>query len=260
MGGTAGAGGEPAGAGRGKKQLRQRQAWPRWVRQLLVFLLFCFVLVPAVVLAVAAVLGGILAAVEGWRYEDGFLYVISNLCALANPLTDVGPDSEAGMFFDILVALWSLAISGAAIGVVAALSFTEQLTKTIDGSEPELDGKQVEALVHAASKGAIDLAEFKTAMQSGQMPENVDDLFQSLDADGDGLLDAGEVEVARASFRRQDSLRSAASSGLPEGGVAQILEGLAALQREQRRLAARLDELGGARAEAGRGGGGPPRQ
>ena len=106
---------------------------------------------PAVVLAVAAVLGGILAAVEGWRYEDGFLYVISNLCALANPLTDVGPDSEAGMFFDILVALWSLAISGAAIGVVAALSFTEQLTKTIDRSEPELDGKQVEQKSHGRS-------------------------------------------------------------------------------------------------------------
>ena len=252
MGGPAGAGGEPAGAGRRGEKPR-RQAWPRWVRQLLVFLLFCFVLVPAVVLAVAAVLGGVLAAVEGWRYLDGFLYVISNLCALANPLTDVGPDSEAGMFFDILVALWSLAISGAAIGVVAALSFTEQLTKTIDRSEPELDGKQVEALVHAASKGAIDFEEFKTAMQSGQMPENADDVFQSLDADGDGLLDAGEVEVARASFRRQESLRSEGA-----GGVAQILEGLAALQREQRRLAARLDELGGAKAAGG--GGGLPRQ
>ena len=45
-------------------------------------------------------------AAEGWHIIDGFYYVISMLCGLPNPLTDVNPDTDLGKFVDIVIALW----------------------------------------------------------------------------------------------------------------------------------------------------------
>ena len=48
---------------------------------------FAVVIIPAVFTPTAAIFGSILAAAEGWTVKQGYLYVISNLSGLGNPLT-----------------------------------------------------------------------------------------------------------------------------------------------------------------------------
>ena len=67
---------------------------------------FIFGIIPALVLIIAVMFGGILAVAEDWSFREGFEYVVGNLVGLATPLTDVSPDNLAGELLDILVAVW----------------------------------------------------------------------------------------------------------------------------------------------------------
>ena len=85
---------------------------PSFVRNLGIFFLFVFLIVPVIVLAVAALFGLLLAELEGWSFPDGFYYIISMLCGLPNPLTDVDPDTTEGRIIDIVIAIWALGARG----------------------------------------------------------------------------------------------------------------------------------------------------
>ena len=38
--------------------------------------------------------------------KDGFYYIISMLCSLPKPLTEVTPDTDEGKIIDIVIAIW----------------------------------------------------------------------------------------------------------------------------------------------------------
>ena len=74
---------------------------------------------PASIGVMACVFGLPLAWLEHWAWNDGILYVLSNLLGLGNPLTDVIPTTFSGALFDVV-------ISSAAFGTLAI--FTDYVT------------------------------------------------------------------------------------------------------------------------------------
>ena len=99
---------------------------------LLTFFGFVFIFIPITVMLMGAFFGAILAEVEGWKIKDGFYYIISMLCGLPTPLTEVDPDTDEGKLVDVIVALWALALAGTIIGVVGGLSVINRL---VDAAE-----------------------------------------------------------------------------------------------------------------------------
>jgi len=109
---------------------------PHWIRVMVVFLVFVFTLVPAIILIASLILGALLAEAEGWKPMQGFLYVLTNLCVLGGPLTDVEPDSDRGRAVDVLVGLWALSVQASVMGVVAALSIHDRMIKAAETFSP----------------------------------------------------------------------------------------------------------------------------
>ena len=99
---------------------------------LLTFFGFVFIFIPITVMLMGAFFGAILAEVEGWKVKEGFYYIISMLCGLPTPLTEVDPDTDEGKLVDVIVALWALALAGTIIGVVGGLSVINRL---VDAAE-----------------------------------------------------------------------------------------------------------------------------
>lgn len=66
---------------------------------------------------------------ERCQWFQWFLYVTGNLLGLGNPLTDVGPQSgdTFGQMIDIVIATWSLAITGSVVGLIGGLAALEGL-------------------------------------------------------------------------------------------------------------------------------------
>lgn len=56
--------------------------------------------------------------IQRWTVKEGYLYVISNLTGLGNPLTTLSPETAGGVYFCLLVSIWSMTIAGAAMGTV----------------------------------------------------------------------------------------------------------------------------------------------
>ena len=98
----------------------------------LTFMVFIFVVIPIVIIVVALLFGFILAEVEGWSIKDGFYYIISMLCGLPNPLTEVTPENDEGKIVDIVIALWALSLAGTIIGIVGGMSVINSL---VDSAE-----------------------------------------------------------------------------------------------------------------------------
>ena len=106
-----------------------------WWRVLFVFIIFVFAVVPGILCIAALIFGALLADAEGWSWQDGFLYVITNLCILGGQLTTVSPTSDRGRAVDIIIGLYSLSVQGTVIGIVGTLSIHERLVKTVEGVE-----------------------------------------------------------------------------------------------------------------------------
>lgn len=71
------------------------------------------IIIPAWYAGLCSVMGAILALAENWHVSQGILYVLSNILGLANPLTDVSPDSSTfGKVIDVV-------ISSIALGYIA---------------------------------------------------------------------------------------------------------------------------------------------
>ena len=67
-------------------------------------------------------------------YYNWFLYVVGNLVGLANPLTDVNPESNNGVseILDLLIAVWSLSLVGVFIGIVGGMSTLARMTDRLN--------------------------------------------------------------------------------------------------------------------------------
>ena len=81
------------------------------------FLFFVFPLLP---LFLATVYGGLLVLCEGdATFREGFLYVVSNLLGMANPLTDYNPSGvTVAVIIDMYVAITALVCFGIMLNVV----------------------------------------------------------------------------------------------------------------------------------------------
>lgn len=84
----------------------------------LAFFCFVFVFVPLVTVLLSTVLGGILAAAEGWTFVDGLFFNVSLLCGLTTPLTSAMPSTAIGTLLLVLIAVWSVGFTAAIIGLV----------------------------------------------------------------------------------------------------------------------------------------------
>jgi len=93
------------------------------------FITGAFIGAPLLVTGVGYGFGSILAIAEDWTAHDGFLYVISNLLGLGNPLSNLSPSSDFGIWIDILVAVWSLSVASAFIGIVGNMQFIRNLAE-----------------------------------------------------------------------------------------------------------------------------------
>jgi hypothetical protein len=134
---AADSGGDSLATGSGAKE-EHKEEEQSWLRVLAVFCLFMFVLVPATLCIASVIFGAMLADAEGWSWNDGFLYVITNLCVLGGVLTPASPTTDRGRAVDIVIGLWTLSVQGTIIGVVGALSVHERLVRAAEGAVQEL--------------------------------------------------------------------------------------------------------------------------
>ncbi|KAL7569334.1 hypothetical protein ACA910_016876 [Epithemia clementina (nom. ined.)] len=74
-------------------------------------------------------MGGLLAAVEGTSFQNGFLYVASNLLGMANSLTTFNPQDPFGITIDVYVSVVALLCFGIVMNVVHLF----HVPKAIDG-------------------------------------------------------------------------------------------------------------------------------
>ena len=92
-----------------------------------------FIIFPLLVGLVCLFFGAFLSWAEGWGIGDGFYYVISNLCGLANPLTNASPTTSGGKALDVYVALASISVFAAVITMVGYFSMWNTLMRRFEG-------------------------------------------------------------------------------------------------------------------------------
>lgn len=97
---------------------------------LVMFLLFVFPVVP---ITIAAIFGALFLWLEpDTTYRQGFLYVVSNLLGMANPLTDYNPsDATIAIILDMYVAITSLVVFGIMLNVVNLFEVPTAMNKLI---------------------------------------------------------------------------------------------------------------------------------
>ena len=82
--------------------------------------LFLFFIFPLLPLLLATIFGGLFVLFEpDTTFRQGFLYVVSNLLGMANPLTDYSPIGvTAGAIIDVYVAVTALICFGIMLNIV----------------------------------------------------------------------------------------------------------------------------------------------
>lgn len=214
---------------------REPQGQPSLASQAMAFVSFALVVIPVVLCGIGALFGLMLAAGEGWELSDGVLYVVGNIVTLANPLVSNSPTTVSGEVFDLVVSLWALALSGAALGVVGSFSLPNTLTGAIE--EQMLAGKlgalggQAEANLRAeagAGGSGLSVEEMFAMLQHEGLVSSEEQcrrLFVLFDADGSGSIDSLEVErlveclhiVSMGAHAPQHGERAAGGALVPSG-------------------------------------------
>ena len=95
---------------------------------LFVFLIFIFPLLP---ICLSILYGGLLMAVDGCTFRHGFLYVVSNIVAMANPLTTYTPEETAAIVIDVYVAVTTLITFGIMLNFVNLFEIPKALNKLL---------------------------------------------------------------------------------------------------------------------------------
>jgi len=131
--------------------------------------------VPGLVIGVAAAIGVSLAALEGWSAREGFEYMISAMCGLGNPLTNVSPESASGKVVAVVFASWQLAIGGLLIGLTGAVPLLDDGLKRLE--------KLCRQLATCLAQGHPRAARRATLRET----------FGAMDGDGSGFLSPDEV-------------------------------------------------------------------
>lgn len=192
---------------------------PQCCSPFLVFVLFGLVVVPIAVFAFSAFFALILWGLEcaettdpeaqecDWHdsdcvcsYYQWWIYIIGNLVGVG--ITDVGP--EAGHVLaelvDLLIAVWSITITGLVIGLVGGLAWVTFLAEGADASLASRFDKMLgfsDAAKKAAEEG-FDFAAFCELIRENgvELEESkAKAMFEEADADSSGIIDKTEVDA-----------------------------------------------------------------
>ena len=94
---------------------------------------FIFILFPLLSITLASIFGGLLAWAENTKFLHGFLYCVTNLLGMANPLTDWEPTSGIGfvIVIDIYTAVAALISFGIMLNVVNLFRIPHEINNLI---------------------------------------------------------------------------------------------------------------------------------
>jgi len=104
--------------------------WGCKVRAAVVAFLIIFALLPIVTFVTAFALGGLLGAVEGWGFSDGYEYVIANILGVG-PLVSLTPSTTFGTIMDVIISCWACLLGATILGVSASLALTMHWLATV---------------------------------------------------------------------------------------------------------------------------------
>ena len=90
-------------------------------------LLSATVVVPSVLMMLAAVFGTAMAYSEDWSIKAGFLYFAANLTGLGSPFTHHSPTTRRGKLIEIIVSTWVIVFGSAAVCTVSNLRAIKKL-------------------------------------------------------------------------------------------------------------------------------------
>jgi hypothetical protein len=95
-----------------------------WLKRIFYLCVFIFILFPLLSIFLATVFGGLLALAEKTAFLHGFLYVVSNLLGMANPLTEWEPTTGIPIVvvIDIYTSVAALISFGIMLNVVNLFS------------------------------------------------------------------------------------------------------------------------------------------
>ena len=139
-----------------------------WIQQhpKIQFFLLLGVFIPLCVMFVSLMFGALLAYQEEWKWHEGFYYVVGNVVGLATPLTAVEPGDDFGKIIDIVIAVWSLSITGCAIGIIGGSALVQQFIQYAEqGQTASFSSEDAEALIKATEgKGGLGFLDFVKEM------------------------------------------------------------------------------------------------
>jgi len=198
-------------------------------KQAALFVSVVLIVIPIAVFAVSLFFGGILADAEGWAFKDGFYYVTGNLVGLANPLTNVAPESTTGEVIILIVAVWSISIAGTAIGVIANLTFVQNTMKQLEKGTGVSTHQLEDALDNLSSDDKhLTFGEFCEVFDGAVELQTLETIFSEMDSDQSGCISTKEVESAK---QRIDDIVGRASSSTPSSSAAFGTHGSELLRR-----------------------------
>ena len=113
-----------------------------------VCLAFVLAFVPLLIGSLSVALGGLLAVVEGWSFKDGALFLIGNMCGIANPLTETKPENGFGKAAAVVIDCWALAVLGSFVGMF--------ITSGVTRSWVEFERRCLEIGIVAAFRETMD--------------------------------------------------------------------------------------------------------
>mmetsp|Transcript_117104 Transcript_117104/g.303758 ORF Transcript_117104/g.303758 Transcript_117104/m.303758 type:complete len:565 (-) Transcript_117104:47-1741(-) len=125
------------------------------------FLQLCIttlVYVPSLVTGFSLVLGGILAMVEGWDFEEGFLWCFTAQLGGGMTLSSGQPTSRAGRLFCLIVSFWSFSVSSFSVGCAERPAINALITWLWQSIESIMDGCHDEGQSSADEK-SLDAVE-----------------------------------------------------------------------------------------------------
>jgi len=91
------------------------------------FLRSILIYIPVVLLLIAVPTGGILCLMESWSFDAGYLFMISQILGLANPLVANSPHTVDGIFFELLCTSIELCLSGTVLGIITNNPFMKRI-------------------------------------------------------------------------------------------------------------------------------------
>ena len=111
-------------------------------------LLALFLLIPCALAVLAAVIGSLFALLEGWEMWQGFKYVASVIGGLANPITQVTPQTPHGMLIAIIVGIATQGMEGVIVGIAGGVTLfaigVQKLTDLLEGEAAKHPGQLLE--------------------------------------------------------------------------------------------------------------------